>query len=741
MICTFRCWVLCVCVCWGVEVKTPDASVRDENSELSHCALYSEALWKFADFRESPSVVVLEERQKCRSSLRCAGSRLRGRAEVAFVYKVPAVIMVLAQSQRLWVGMLALIVAVVELPIAQQKCIFDEVQAQTRVVRAVPVHPDGPPIEPRLRTQAGQQTSRPVWRPRRSLRRIAPPTPASPQPIRIRSWIPKESSNLSEAEKKRLEAAMEEALRTVSSLLSVVNRAPGPLLLSRNINKYCKFLWRNSSSANYNRCGRANNNYRSETCLDVTIPDNHLAGCDIYSEPDSPHRTELRPEGTGLPNTDFLLYLHIQTTDKCRTKSNLLAYAVHCQTDTHGRPVAGVVVICRDGLTGATYSHQATVQTVIHELFHALGFSKDLFPTWRYCSSASPARAGCYPRGKVTHTDASGQTRIYTPSVISALQKHLASADPELGGPLENWDEPPGRVSSHWESRVLQGSIMAAVLGDSATVRIDLATLAALQDTGWYAVNLSRAQNLVWGDGEGAMFGSVSTCRDKSSSFFCTGSGFGCHYLHLHKGECQTDQYLDGCRVYKPFKNRSECWKEENGRKSAEENWSGEIFGFDSRCFFSSLTRQSQSPLFNSSAEGRCYRHRCTGPNRYQIQVSGSEWVDCPVGGTTQIKGYRGLVSCPDRRLCLYTDVTPPSDDLSSFPASITSDPKVVSASGQNETWSALRRPAELTAATALSIAAASATAVCLLAAVVVSYRKCCSHRIRIHSAPEDHRA
>jgi len=56
-------------------------------------------------------------------------------------------------------------------------------------------------------------------------------------------------------------------------------------------------------------------------------------------------------------------------------------------------------------------------------------------------------------------------------------------------------------LSSHWESRVLQGSIMAAVLGDSATVRIDSVTVAALQDTGWYSVNLSQAQSLVWGDG------------------------------------------------------------------------------------------------------------------------------------------------------------------------------------------------------------------------------------------------
>ncbi|XP_062300434.1 ciliated left-right organizer metallopeptidase [Scomber scombrus] len=641
--------------------------------------------------------------------------------------------MVSPPSQRLWVGMLVVfVVLVVELPGALQKCIFDEVQVQVRVVEAAPVDPDSPPSETRLRAPAGQeqQTANPGFKgsplqavkQRSSLGGLVPPTAVSPQPIRIRTWVPEQSDSLSEAEKDKLEAAVEEAVRMVSSLLSV-DRVRGPLLLSRDINKYCKFLWRNSSTVNYNRCGRANNNYRSESCLDVTIPDDHLAGCDVYPEADSPHRTALRPEGAGLTDTDFLLYLHVQATDKCRAEPNVLAYAVHCQTDTHGRPVAGVVVICRDRLSGAAYSHQTTVQTVIHELFHALGFSKDLFHTWRDCSSST----------QVTHTDGSGQMRIYTPSVISALQKHLASTDPELGGPLENLDAPPGGVSSHWESLLLQGSIMAAVLGDSTTVRIDPVTLAALQDTGWYAVNLSRAQSLVWGDGEGATFGSLSTCQNGSSSFFCTGSELGCHYLHLHKGECQTDPYLEMCRMYKPLKNGSECWKKENERHSAEEDWSGEIFGFDSRCFFSSLNRQSHFLLPSSSVEGRCYRHRCTGPNRYQIQVSGTEWMDCPAGGTIQIKGYQGSVFCPDR-FCLYADVTP-SHDVNTFPASITSDSFQTSPSAQDGTWSSFRPHTEVTTVTALCFTAA----VCLLAAVMVSYRKCCSYRVRIHTVPEDH--
>ncbi|XP_026154387.1 leishmanolysin-like peptidase 2 [Mastacembelus armatus] len=681
--------------------------------------------------------------------------------------------MALPPPQRLWVGIVVVMVVVVELPGALQKCIFDEVQAEMRVVRAAPIYPNGPPSEARLRALArrelpptsGKPPGQPGWRasPLRSLTvkqssslgKIAPHTPPSPQPIRIQTWIPRESENLSGAENGRLEAAVEEAVRIVSSLLSV-NRVQGPLLLSRDINKYCKFVWRNSSAINYNRCGRAHNNYRSETCLGVTIPDDHLAGCDIYPEADSPRKTVLRPDGGGLPHTDFLLYLHVQSTDKCRaekvlklvlspvladlplcTQPTVAAYAVHCQTDSHGRPVAGVVVICRHRLAEETYTHQATAQAVIHELFHALGFSKDLFHTWRDCSSSSQVGVGCAARGEVIHPDGWGQMRIYTQSVISALQKHLASTDPELGGPLENLDVLPGGVSSHWESRVLQGSIMAAALEDFTTVRIDPVTLAALQDTGWYTVNLSQAQSLVWGDGEGAMFGSLSTCQDSSSSFFCTGSALGCHFRHLHKGECQTDPYLEGCQVYKPLKNRSECWKRENSRGSAGQARTGEVFGFDSRCFFTNLTRQnqSQSVLPSSSVEGRCYRHRCTGPNRYQIQVSGCDWVDCPAGGTMQIKGYQGVVFCPDRRLCLYPDVAPPSGDVNIFPVPNTSDHSETVTSGQDGTRSPLRPTTELTAVTGLSFAAA----VCVLVAVMASYRKCRSFRARIHSAPVAH--
>ncbi|MED6264210.1 hypothetical protein CHARACLAT_012514 [Characodon lateralis] len=629
---------------------------------------------------------------------------------------------VAVQIQRIWVWMLlVLTVLVVELPAAHHWCIFDEVQAQVRVVRATSTH-----TRPRALTGQRHQLN-PGRLSRRSrlevtrrslLGSVVQPSSSLLQPIRIKTWTVRESYKLPEAEKERLEKAVEEAVRVVSSLLSV-NRTVRTLLLSRDVNKYCKFVWRNSSLLNYNRCGRANRNYKTETCLHVTIPDDHLSGCYVYPEPNSPHGTVVRPEGTGLPDTDFLIYIHVHATDKCRAEPSVLAYAVHCQTDALGRPVAGVVVLCRDRLTGAAYSHQTTVQTVIHEMFHALGFSKDLFSSWQDCSSSQQVGASCSPRNKVIHSDGSGQMRIYTPTIISALQKHLMSTDPELGGPLENLDVTGRKVSSHWESRVLQGSIMAASLGDPITVRIDPVTLAALQDTGWYSVNLSQAQSLVWGDGEGDAFGSLSTCTDNSSSFFCSGSGVGCHFLHLHKGKCQTDQYLEGCRLYKPLENGSECWKQENTKWSPAQNWSGEIFGFDSRCFFSSLIRQGSVVRISSSAVGRCYRHRCSGLNRYQIQLPGSEWVDCPAGGAVQMKGYQGEVFCPDRRLCLYPDVAPPVEDTNSPSGRSTGEPDGTIILAPSVTWSA---------------------AVFFLVALLVSYWKYRTFMVRSRTvAPEDH--
>ncbi|TWW63377.1 Leishmanolysin-like peptidase [Takifugu flavidus] len=581
----------------------------------------------------------------------------------------------------LWPVVLAA-AAALQFPAVPQTCISDEVQAGTRVVRTEARGPTGP-----------------WWREASpGHRRAGQKMETTPQPIRIRGWISRESSGLSEAERRVVEAAVGEAVGRVSGFLSV-DRGPAPLLLNRDAHKYCKFVWRNSSSANYNRCARANTSYRRETCLDVTvspgpevvasrdpsdpchhqIPDDHLAGCSVYPEAESPRRTELRPDGAGVPDADFLLYLHIKSTDKCRAEANVLAYAVHCQTGNRGRPVAGVVVICKDRLAGGTYSHQSTVQA------------------------------------------------------------HLVSTDPELGAPLENLvnlptlglpmsrmhpalmfsvlpcqGAAPGRASSHWESRVLRGSIMAPVLGDPVTVRIDPVTLAALQDTGWYTVDLSRAQSLVWGSGK-----------------------------HFHLGFClpgESGFSLVGCKTWRDSSLHGLDLPIRGGQiQSSRVKFKPGFTSYQAGNAFTRVnvgkrktvkTPQTQTVWLNSTVEGRCYRHRCTGPNRYQVQVFGSGWVDCPAGGAIQVAARHEWTvtmapfSAPMED-CASAQPRPlPLKPLPRFPPPSQGSPPSYDGTGPHP-------------------GAAAAAALCVAAAVVVLAaaafsRKWISCGVRIHSPPGD---
>ncbi|XP_023655806.1 ciliated left-right organizer metallopeptidase isoform X2 [Paramormyrops kingsleyae] len=600
------------------------------------------------------------------------------------------------------------------LPTAFQKCIFDDIQPWVRVVSPLPNQPTSPKHTGDNQTRntnpkAPQRTDRVVsQKHQRIIRQITSRTQSNSSgllPIRIRTWIPQESFALSHVERERLELATSKAVGIVSDILSV-DRIPGRMLLSRDINKFCKFIWKDAAVINYNKCARANENYRMENCLDVTIPDDHLSGCGVYLHPNSQTMLVLRPEGRGLPDTDFVLYLHTRSTDKCHAEPGVLAYAAHCQTDRRGRPLAGVVVICRNAFHGEGYSHSRMVQTIMHELFHVLGFSKELFDTWKDCSHSSRIGEDCLSHGQVTNIDGTGQVRIYTPSVIRAMQKHLGSSEEELGGPLENLaaNEP----SSHWEARVLQGSIMAAALDRPELVRVDPLTLAALQDTGWYYVNQSAAQRMEWGEGQGSLFGSLATCHDNSSTFFCTGSGLGCHYLHFHKGVCQSDQYLEGCRIYKPLTNESECSKESNDKINKAEEWSGEIYSPESRCFFSNLSRENIS---------------------------------------RSVPGYRGVVSCPDKGLCL--SAPPPPQDSPFYPAtrilgSFATDRPSTDAPSALDSRPLTSDPAPFTTGCAdgpahiqSSFLLGIVTALCLLALLsilLLVYRKRCFYGVRVHA-------
>ncbi|KAG8596226.1 hypothetical protein GDO81_001778 [Engystomops pustulosus] len=439
-------------------------------------------------------------------------------------------------------------------------------------------------------------------------------TGADQLPLRVTPlYLPGESAQLMPSQNRELQAAMNEVTKIISSMLSV-NRSEGPLLLNRDMNKYCRSVWGDPLLPNYKRCGFRDISYHGERCLDVVIPDSHLHGFEVWpmngTKPD-----HVTPDGAGVPNTDFLLYVRVAQTEKCALHPSVIAYASYCQLDHSGRPIAGVIVFCPKHLREGAYQHQHIVQVCLHEILHALGFSSSLFEHWIDCSFSAHR---CSSRSRVTNTDERGQLRIYTPNVMQRMGEHLGEGS--VGAPLENQES---QTSSHWEARIMQGSILTASLSPPHLTSLDPITLAAFQDMGWYKVNTSIQNHLVWGKGAGVNFGLPSTCQEKSSSFFCTDKGnIGCHHLHLDKGNCSTDAFLDGCHIYKPLSHGGECWLK-------QENYgSDEIYHPQSRCFFSNITKEMK----HEKVKGRCYLHRCIAPNKFQIRVQGSDWTDCPGG-------------------------------------------------------------------------------------------------------------
>ncbi|XP_052047456.1 ciliated left-right organizer metallopeptidase [Apodemus sylvaticus] len=510
-------------------------------------------------------------------------------------------------------------------------------------------------------TQKSVRLLRPFSQMPTHFRSLTLPLPGSqePQPLRIHTYYtrdPVPSEAWDPAGEPRALAAVTETTRRIQGILAVPP-VQGPLLLSRDPTQYCHAVWGDPDTPNYQRCSLLNPGYKGESCLGAKMPDAHLRGYSLWPEHGLPQL--IQPDGPGVQNTDFLLYVRVAHTSQCHKEPSVIAYAACCQLDSEDRPLAGTIVYCAHHLSSPSLSHDDIVMVTLHELLHALGFSGQLFKMWRDCPSGLSARENCSTRKQVTRRDERGQLLLTTPAVSHSLAQHLGVPGTLLGVPLEE----EGSLSSHWESRLLQGSIMTATFHGAQHTRLDPITLAAFEDSGWYQVNHSASEELLWGQGSGPDFGLVSTCKTGSSDFFCTGSGLGCHYLHLDKGSCSSDPKLEGCHMYKPLANGSECWKEENGLHTRAENPHGEIYHVHSRCFFANLTSQvlskdntsqpSTALYVEEDPTGCCYLHQCTHKGAYEVQVQGSPWIPCPPGKAVRIPGYDGLLYCPQGRLCL----------------------------------------------------------------------------------------
>jgi hypothetical protein len=218
--------------------------------------------------------------------------------------------------------------------------------------------------------------------------------------------------------------------------------------------------------------------------------------CRLFGIPDS-WKTD------GVADADLVVFV-----SAAKTASGTVAWATACETDQYGRPTAGVLNINPSYLQesdSSAFQRDQLVRIIAHELTHILGFNSAAF---RSSYPNGTFNGNVQSRGRPTTTGLS------SPAVLRAA-KTFFGCSTLTAVELEN-EGGSGTISSHWERRVLYDDLMSGTTGRN---RYSSLTLAALEDSGWYTVELPRCRRRRLGAEDGVQLSRTALSRQWHQQF------------------------------------------------------------------------------------------------------------------------------------------------------------------------------------------------------------------------------
>eukprot|EP00899_Mesostigma_viride_P012753 jgi/Mesvir1/21479/Mv03931-RA.2 len=393
--------------------------------------------------------------------------------------------------------------------------------------------------------------------------------------------------------------------------------------------------------------------------------------------------------GSGMANSDYVLLVTATNSESCCPSGDcevgsLRAYALHCILEPQlDRPVAGTVNFCPSKLVAsvdpAVFDRQ--VNTAVHEILHALGFSSSLFPYYRDATTAPRVpRTGDFPDDanlssivRQSFERGYNVTRIITPKVAEKAREQYAC--PSMTGMETENHGGEGTVGSHWEQRLMFGDVMTGVI--STDQMVSSITLALFEDTGWYLPQYSKAGILRWGYHAGCNFVNLACTHSVANPmpavftpYYCRGDAdvynityqtqtvemsYKCSSDDLSIGYCllcgeeelSTGQcHSDGCRRVNGFSNGLCTNSSQNGTLG---EW-GIRYSPSSRCFGDGgadaiLWRfeDPQNVHLRFPTGANCFNQRCTraanGTWTLEVEVGTGFWVKCVDNATVNAAG------------------------------------------------------------------------------------------------------
>lgn len=314
-----------------------------------------------------------------------------------------------------------------------------------------------------------------------------------PQMIRIHAQYME--IELNSVETGRLEDALERVINRVSSIFKVIP-VKSPLVLKRKGG--CFKQW--TTGRNKNRCRFYDRKYPAigEECnKEFKVPSSHLSELSVWGETEEEPLDVRYPQGEGVRDTDFVLYVRAVSSFACTQELSPLAYATYCYQDERGRPMAGYINVCPQNMS--SYSADRLRMILLHEVLHVMGFTRHLFEDFRQCSLTDELSSMCNDsdvrRNPVQIVN--GLPRLLTPAVQREAKQHFNCQDVKFGPALQK----EGGILSHWNRYQMYGSIMTPNPGPPHLTFLDRMTLAVFEDSGWYTLDYSQAEDFLWGKG------------------------------------------------------------------------------------------------------------------------------------------------------------------------------------------------------------------------------------------------
>lgn len=320
------------------------------------------------------------------------------------------------------------------------------------------------------------------------------------------------------------------------------------------------------------------------------------------------------------------------------SSSSYVASTVSCNVASGSkRPLVGKTVISTQYVKATTdvLLHEKQMICIMHEVVHALGFSKSLYKNWLTSSGKTLT-------GHITSAvlDGATATVINAEPLTSRLRQHFGCSSLK-GAYMENSGS-SGTAGSHFERRQFAFEIMTS--GLISQMQFSEFTLALLESTGWYVPDYDGyADPFYWGKGQGCGF-LTGKCSSSSYSEFCSSSARSCVVTGRGGGSCATDSRSDNCKWIHP----SDSYDCDNANADSYARLpSLQSFGRSSgaKCFTGTLNSKSAG-----SQTTFCFKYSCSGSGsgaKLTLNLNGKSVV-CSKKGGVSVSGYGGVINCPD---------------------------------------------------------------------------------------------